>query len=790
MKKILVFLLLILAGCALPAVGALPVCSSSGPEGKALLPYQDARLSAVQRADDLLSRMTLREKVGQMVSLMGWDSYDIDGTKVTTSAKFRNEVDQSFVGNYWATFRADPWTRKTIDNGLDPRRAAMAANAMQRYAIGHSRLGIPLFLAEEAPHGHMAIGATVFPTGLGLSATFDTALVARVGAAVAREVRLQGAHVSYGPVIDLARDPRWSRVEETFGEDHVLSGLMAEACVRGMGGGQLQQPFSTLATLKHFVAYGVPEGGHNGASAHVGLRELHECFLPPFQKAIAAGALSVMTAYNAIDGVPCTSHTMMLRDVLRQQWGFRGLVVSDLYSIDGLRGTHRVASSIREAGVMAAKAGVDIDLGANAFSQLVDAVEKGEVGIEVIDEAVRRILTMKFEMGLFDHPYVDPEAAAREVGSANHVALARQAARESITLLKNDSNLLPLHRNLRLAVVGPNAHNVYNMLGDYTAPQPEGRVSTVLDGILQKIPAAQVTYARGCAVRDTASCDFEEARQAALQADVVVAVVGGSSARDFRTSYEETGAAVSQPMQVSDMECGEGFDRATLDLMGRQEQLLRMLKSTGKPLVVVYVEGRPLLKNWAALHADALLTAFYPGQEGGNAVADALFGDYNPAGRLSMSVPRNVGQLPVYYNRQPGGGNPYVDSESTPLYAFGYGLSYTSFRYSDLRVGAAGDGFEVSFVVENTGGREGDEVPQLYLHPRHASVVQPAMQLRHFSRIHLKADECVKVSFFLPKSDFEVVTPSLQWVVEPGDFDVMVGSSSDNILLRGVINIP
>ena len=790
MKKTLAFLLLILVCGALPVVGALPTCPPSGARGKVLLPYQDARLSAGQRAEDLLSRMTLKEKVGQMVCLMGWDSYDLDGRKVSTSEKFRNEVDQLYVGNYWATFRADPWTRKTLNNGLDPERAAMAANAMQRYAIEHSRLGIPLFLAEEAPHGHMAIGATVFPTGLGLSATFDTALVARVGAAVAQEVRLQGAHVSYGPVIDLARDPRWSRVEETFGEDHVLSGEMAEACIRGMGGGRLQQPFATLATLKHFVAYGVSEGGHNGAPAHVGLRELHECFLPPFQKAIAAGALSVMTAYNAIDGVPCTSYTMLLREVLRQQWGFRGLVVSDLYSIDGLRGTHHVASSIREAGVMAAKAGVDIDLGANAFSQLVSAVENGEIGIEVIDEAVRRILTMKFEMGLFDHPYVDPKAAAREVGSARHVALARQAARESITLLKNENHLLPLQRNLRVAVVGPNAHNVYNMLGDYTAPQSEGRVSTVLDGILQKIPAAQVTYVRGCAVRDTASCDFEEARMAALQADVVVAVVGGSSARDFRTSYEETGAAVSQPLQVSDMECGEGFDRATLDLMGRQEQLLRMLKSTGKPLVVVYVEGRPLLKNWAARHADALLTAFYPGQEGGNAVADVLFGDYNPAGRLSMSVPRNVGQLPVYYNRQQGGGSPYIDSESTPLYAFGYGLSYTSFRYSDLKVRAAGDGFEVSFMVENTGGREGDEVPQLYLHPRRASVVQPPMQLRHFSRIHLKAGEHVAVTFFLPESDFEVVTPSLQQVVEPGDFDVMVGSSSDNILLRGVINIP
>ncbi len=753
------------------------------------LPYQDSCLSAGQRAEDLLSRMTLKEKVGQMVCLLGWDSYRIDGGKVSVSDKFRDEVDQLQVGSYWATFRADPWTRKTIANGLNPRRAAQAANAMQRYVLEHTRLGIPLFLAEEAPHGHMAIGATVFPTGLGMSATFDTALVARVGAAVAREIRLQGAHVSYGPVIDLAREPRWSRVEETFGEDPVLSGEMAAACVRGNGGGRLGLPFSTLATLKHFIAYGVPEGGHNGAPVNLGLRELHECFLPPFRRAIAEGALSVMTAYNAVDGVPCTAYGALLRDVLRGEWGFRGLVVSDLYSIDGLRGSHRVASSMLDAGVMAAKAGVDIDLGANAFSKLVQAVENGEVGVEVIDDAVRRILRMKFEMGLFEHPFVNPEAAANGVGTEEHTALARQAARESITLLKNEGQVLPLNRGARVAVVGPNAHNVYNMLGDYTAPQPDGKVRTVLDGILAKIPASQVRYARGCAVRDTSSCDFDEVDRVAEWADVVVAVVGGSSARDFKTSYEQTGAAVSEDNMVSDMECGEGFDRASLSLMGCQQQLLELLESTGKPLVVVYVEGRPLDKNWAAANADALLTACYPGQEGGDAVADVLFGDYNPAGRLSVSVPRNVGQLPVYYNQKRPARNDYVDSDSSPLYAFGFGLSYTSFRYADLQVRNAADGYEVEFTIENTGNRDGDEVPQLYLRDCQASVLQPDRQLRHFTRIHLHAGEKRRVTFHLTKTDFEIVTPSLQRVVEPGDFDVMVGSSSDNILLRETIHV-
>ena len=753
-------------------------------------PYQDARLPIHQRTEDLLARMTLPEKVGQMLCLLGWDSYDISGKTVSESRQFREEVDKYLVGNYWGTFRADPWTRKTIANGLNPEKAARAANAMQRYVMKNTRLGIPLFLTEEAPHGHMAIGATVFPTGLGLSATFDTTLMARVGAVVSREIRLQGGHVSYGPVIDLSREPRWSRVEESFGEDPVLSGEMAAAIVRGNGGGNLARPEATLATLKHFIAYGISEGGHNGGPTNIGPHELHECFLPPFQRAIAAGALSVMTAYNAIDGIPCTANTSLLNDLLREKWGFRGIVVSDLYSIDGLGGTHRVANSMQEAGVMAADAGVDIDLGAKAFPTLIQAVEQGKIGIDVIDEAVRRILTMKFEMGLFDNPYVDPKAAAKGVGAPEHMALALQAAQESITLLKNENHLLPLARNLRVAVVGPNADNTYNLLGDYTAPQPEGRVKTVLHGIMQKLPAEQVRYAKGCAIRDTTWCDFDEARSVAEWADVVVAVVGGSSARDFKTSYEETGAATAQEGMVSDMECGEGFDRATLSLMGRQQQLLDMLKTTGKPLVVVYVEGRPLLKNWSDEHADALLTAYYPGQEGGTAVADVLFGDYNPAGRLSVSVPRNVGQLPVYYNRKHSPGNDYIDSKASPLYAFGYGLSYTSFAYSDLAVKKVEKGFEVSFVVENTGDHDGDEVPQLYLHDRQASVVQPDKQLRHFARFHLKAGEKRRVAFILGNDDFEIVAPNLERVVEPGDFDVMVGSASDNILLKETIHIP
>ena len=481
-------------------------------------PYQDASLPVEQRVEDLLSRMTIEEKAGQLVCLMGWDSYQIDGKKVTTSEKFCHEMDSLYVGMYWAVFRADPWTRKTIANGLNPALAAEAANAMQRYAIEHTRLGIPIFLAEEAPHGHMAIGATVFPTGLGMAATWNTELMQQVGEVIGKEIRLQGGHISYGPVLDLAREPRWSRVEETLGEDNYLSGEMGAAIVKGLGGGDLSLPYSTIATLKHFIAYGVSEGGQNGARSIVGPRELKQVFLPPFKRAIDAGALSVMTSYNSLDGVPCTSNRQLLTDVLRDEWKFdRGIVVSDLFSIDGLRGTHRTALSQQDAAIQALLAGVDVDLGGNCYPNLVDAVKNGMITEDVLNQAVRRVLRLKFEMGLFEHPYIDAKAAAKEVNNANAIIVARQAAQQSITLLKNDG-ILPLSKDKKVAVIGPNADNIYNMLGDYTAPQADGKVVTVYEGIKALLGKSHCLYAKGCAVRDTTDCDIPAAIEVANQA--------------------------------------------------------------------------------------------------------------------------------------------------------------------------------------------------------------------------------------------------------------------------------
>ena len=753
---------------------------------KSPYPYQNASLPIDQRVEDLLSRMTIEEKVGQLVCLTGWDSYVRNGNKVTVSDKFRHETDSMHVGMFWAVFRADPWTQKTLDNGLNPALAAEAANAMQRYAIEHSRLGIPLFLAEEAPHGHMAIGTTVFPTGLGMAATWNPGLMQQVGEVIGKEIRLQGGHISYGPVLDLARDPRWSRVEETMGEDPYLIEEMGAAMVDGLGGSDLSLPYSTIATLKHFIAYGTTEGGQNGARSIVGPRELFQVFLQPFRRVISAGALSVMTSYNSLDGVPCTSNRQLLTDVLRGEWLFdRGIVVSDLFSIDGLKGTYHTAANYQDAAIQALLAGVDVDLGGNCYYELIEAVKNGKVKEAALDQAVERVLRLKFEMGLFENPYVNARTAQREVHATAAVTVARQAALESITLLKNDGTL-PLSKDKKVAVIGPNADNVYNMLGDYTAPQPDGKVVTVYQGIRAMLGDARCTHVKGCAIRDTMNCDFPAAVEAAMQADVVIAVVGGSSARDFRTSYEDTGAASAEQQAVSDMECGEGFDRATLDLLGRQIELLEALKKTGKPLVVVYIEGRPLNKNWAAENANALLTAYYPGEQGGNAIAEVLFGDYNPAGRLPVSVPRHVGQLPVYYNKPAPAAHDYVDMSAKPLYPFGYGLSYTSFEYSDLTV----TGLDATFKVTNTGNRKGDEVVQLYLHQDLSTVVQPERQLKAFERITLDPGETREVTLHLDYGDLAIVDADMQWTVEPGTYHLLIGSSSKDIRLMGKITIP
>lgn len=753
--------------------------------------YKNPNLSADERTKDLLSRMTLDEKLGQILCFMGWEMYDIKGAEVVPSEQFKSLQTSKQAGMLWATYRADPWTKKTLDNGLTPESAAKAGNALQKFVIENTRLGIPVFLAEEGAHGHMAIGTTVFPTSLGQAATFNPELIEEMGKVIGAETRAQGAHIVYGPILDLARDPRWSRVEETYGEDPVLVSAMGKAMVKGLGGSQLKNATSAISTLKHFVAYGVPESGQNGNPSIVGRRDLFENFLPPFKDAVDAGALSIMTSYNSIDGVPSTMNKEYLTDILRNDWKFRGFTVSDLFSIEGIKSSHYITKTNQEAAIKAISAGTNVDLGGQAFALLKDAVKDGRLAESIVDDAVANVLRLKFEMGLFDQPFVDPKKAKMEVHQPANIEVARKMAQQSVVLLENKNQVLPLaKKGVKVAVIGPNADNQYNQLGDYTAPQREESIITVLEGISAKIGKENVVFEKGCAIRDTTQTNIQAAVKAAHSADVTVVVVGGSSARDFKTSYQATGAATASKESVSDMESGEGFDRMTLDLMGDQLKLMKALHKTGKPMIVVYIEGRPLDMNWASENADALLTAWYPGEQGGNGIADVLFGDYNPSGRLPISVPRTAGQIPCYYNKQNPKSHDYVEGDSGPLYSFGYGKSYSTFDYSNLKIIKPGDfEFTVSCDITNSGQYDGTEIPQLYLRDEFASVVRPQKQLKEFKQVTLKKGETKTVNFNVGKDLFSLIGVDYKRVVEAGTFKVMIGASSNDIRLTGNIEL-
>jgi beta-glucosidase len=760
------------------------------------LPYKNSTLPIEKRVSDLLGRMTVEEKVGQLSKLLGWEMYSKNGKQVTISNKLRKAVKEQHIGLLWATLRADPWTQKTLLNGLSPVEAARATNAIQRYMVDSTRLGIPLLLSEEAPHGHMAIGATVFPTAIGQASTWNPKLIQDMASTIAMETYAVGGKNGYGPVLDLARDPRWSRTEETYGEDPYLIGQMGTAMIRGFQGEKLGERDKIIGTLKHFVAYAAPDGGHNGESVSVGERSLRQYFLPPFERAVKSGAGSVMTAYNSIDGIPCSANPWLLKDILRKDWGFTGFVVSDLLSISGLNGGHATAATAEEAASQSIHAGLDVDLSGTGYgSNLLKAVQQGLVEPAVLDTAVARVLRMKFNLGLFDHPYVDEKLVAQKVATAQNKTVARQVARESIVLLKNDQHILPLSKSLkRIAVIGPNADNTYNQLGDYTAPQAEGKVQTLLTGIRAAVGnSTKVDYVKGCAIRDTSNSDIAAAVAAAKQADAVVLVLGGSSARDFKTSYQATGAANVDPNTVSDMESGEGFDRVSLDMMGDQIKLLKAIQATGKPVVLVTIMGRPLNLNWAAEHVPAIVNAWYPGQEGGLAIADVLFGDYNPAGRLPISVPRSVGQLPVHYNHTKPKHHDYVEMSAKPLYAFGYGLSYSSFDYSNLQVSLNENGNDfvctVSFDVANNGKLAGDEVAQLYVVDEVSSVVTPVMQLKRFERKNIAAGKKERYSFQLTKEDLKLWNAGNEWKTEKGRFKLLVGASSDDIRVKGELEL-
>jgi beta-glucosidase len=742
--------------------------------------YREPSAPVDLRVRDLLKRMTLEEKVAQLGSV--W--LGISGDK-----ELSEERAQELLGK-----GIGQMTRISGAREINPGEGAKLANSIQRYLVERTRLGIPAIVHEECLSGFMARGGTVFPQAIGLASTWDPELVQEVTTVIRRQMRASGAHQGLAPVLDVARDPRWGRTEETFGEDPYLVARMGVAYVKGLQGEDLR--FGVIATPKHFAAHGFPEGGRNCAPVHVSQRELREVFLFPFEAAIKlGGAMSLMNAYHEIDGIPCAASRELLTTTLRGEWDFEGFVVSDYGAIRMLETFHMVASDAKDAATQALEAGIDIELPTvDCYGKsLIEAVEDGMVSQATVDRAVYRVLKAKFILGLFENPYVDAEAAAKNFDTPADRELALRAARESIVLLKNDG-VLPLGEYVRsIAVIGPNADSTRNLHGDYSFTshipsveqflgRPKGieedAVPTVsiLRGIRSKVPPnVNVGYARGCDVSSASRDGFPEALEVARGSDVVIAVMG-----------EKSG------LSESDIS-GEGRDRTSLGLPGVQEDLVRELSKLGKPIVLVLVNGRPISLGWMADACSAVLEAWYPGEEGGSAVADVILGRYNPGGKLPISFPAEVGQVPLNYSRKPSSFRDYISTPSRPLFPFGHGLSYTKFEYDNLvicpdKLGPNGR-VKIRLRVRNVGGREGDEVVQLYTRDVVASVSRPVKELKGFKRINLKPGEAKEVEFILHAEQLAFYDRNMRLVVEPGSYEVMVGSSSEDIRLKGSFEI-
>ena len=739
--------------------------------------YKNPRLPVERRVADLLGRMTLEEKVAQLVCL--WTGRPQVGPQTdfsTDRGDFSPEKARE-VMKYGIGQIARQRERK------DPREAARFANALQKWLVEQTRLGIPAIFHDEILHGLMAPKGTSFPTPIALASSWDTQLVSRVFSAAALETRARGSQQVLGPNLDLAREPRWGRTEETYGEDPYLVSRMGVAVIKALQGqGPGVDGEHVIATAKHFAVHGQPEGGTNIAPGNYSERVIREYFLPSFEAAVKeAGVMSVMASYNEIDGVPSHANRWLLEKVLREEWGFGGYVSSDYYGIPQLESLHHVAADKAEAALLALDAGVDVELpDPDCYPELLRLVREGKVSEAALDRAVARNLRAKFLLGLFENPYVDPERAARVTNSREHRELAAEAARRSIVLLKNEGNLLPLDRNhlKSVAVIGPNAARAH--LGGYS--DSPGRAVSVLQGITDKLGGKlQINYAEGCKITkeggdwwaDTShlSDPAEDARliaqaiEVAKASDVSVLVVGGN---------EDTNKEAWAENHLG--------DRDSLDLVGRQNELVRAVIETGKPTVVVLINSGPLSANYIAERVPAILEGFYLGQETGTAVADVLFGDYNPAGKLPVSFPRSVGQLPIYYDHKPTARRGYLFNSKEPLFPFGYGLSYTTFQYSNLKVspaqvGPAGQA-EVSVTVTNTGRRAGDEVVQLYIHDLVSSVTRPVLELKDFRRVSLAPGESQTVTFTLTPDKLAYFNLNMERAVEPGWFDIMVGTSS------------
>ena len=753
------------------AVAFVLICARLAAQ-QPTVPYKDPHLAVSDRVADLLSRMTLEEKVAEITGGHRTDRGLLD----TTGQLHYATAEDLFKEMY------------RLENQMSARERALAHNALQRFQLEKTRLGIPLIFQGEALHGFMAYGSTSFPQALALASTWNPALVKQVFSVAADEMAASGVNQAFTPVLDLARDPRWGRTEETYGEDPYLGARMGVAAIEGLQGDSFFiDRHHVLATAKHFTAHGQPETGTNTAPANFSERELREFYLFAFEAAVREARVgSVMASYNEIDGIPSHINHWLLDRVLRQEWRFQGYVTSDGEGLQMLYKVHGVAADDADAARQALAAGVDYDLSnGSVYRTLLEQVRQGLVPESQLNGAVGRVLAAKFRLGLFENPYVDPDYAEKTTNSREHRALALKAAEEEIVLLKNEGQLLPLDtKKLKsIAVIGPNAADVH--LGGYS--RDPGHGVSVLDGIRQRLgPGTKVLYAEGCKIttgkqgwagwyeNNTQLADPKEqqagiraAADLAIRADVALVVVGETESTN-REAWSENHLG----------------DRDSLDLLGAQDQLVQAIVETGVPTVVLLINGRPLSINYVATHVPAILEGWYLGQEGGTAAARVLFGDVSPGGKLPISFPRSVGQLPDYYNHKPSRNRSYIFAAREPLFPFGHGLSYTSFKFENLRVEptviATGGIAKVSVDVSNVGNREGDEVPQLYIHQRISPVTRPVLALKGFQRIHLQPGQRTRVEFTLTPDDLSIFDEQMKRIAEPGVFDLLVGPNSAN----------
>jgi len=749
--------------------------------GATKLPYyKDSSLPIEKRIDDLLKRMTLEEKVSQISSFLVTDTNAFDD-----NGNFISVQDTAILNRGAGSFFS-----LALLSGKANDKITQCMNSIQKYMLEETRLGIPVFVFSEALHGLMAEGGTSFPQAIALGCTWDTTLIEEVFTVAAREGRARGTVQVLSPVLDLARDPRWGRTEECYSEDPYLVSRMGMAAVRGLQGRkETIDKEHLVVTLKHFAGHGQSEGGRNLAPVNYSERVFRATHLYPFEMAIKrANAQSVMASYNEWDGVPNHTNQKLLTDILRKEWGFDGYVMSDGFGMDLTYEHHLAAANPTESGIMSLTAGIDFDLASkgNCFSFLTEEVKKGNVSDEYINRAVRNILRVKFTCGLFDNPYIDVNKFARIANCEEHRKSALRAAHEAMVLLKNENNTLPFDSKKieTLAVIGPNAPDIH--LGGYSAIPMKG--VSVLEGIKNFAEGKfKVLYAQGCKLTLNKECNWKvnenpilsdpeddkkliaEAVKVAKQSDAVILVLGENELI-CREAWSEIHLG----------------DRDNLDLVGMQEQLAKAILKTGKPVVILLINGRPISINYLQKNAPAIIECWYLGQETGHAVADVIFGEVNPSGKLTVTFPRSVGQLPCFYNKKPTNHRDYVLAESSPLYPFGFGLSYTTFEYTNLKINpkeiSPEETTEVSIDITNTGKTKGDEIVQLYIHDLVSFPTRPIKELKDFARITLNPGETKTVKFTLTPEKLEAFDLNMKRVVQPGDFEIRVGKNSMDLL--------